>query len=235
MQNTIDKPDKPAFLKLYDSSIGKKLITGITGLGLSLFVFIHMVGNLLMFVGHDAYNTYAYQLERLWPLLWTVEFLLLTIALIHATTGIQIFWRRLQARPVPYRTYASKGAPSLQSLSSRTMIVTGIVLGVFLVTHLLTFKFGTRYGTELAGQEVRDLARLVVEKFQQPAYTLSYTSVMVLLGFHLRHGLWSALQSLGAMAKSLRLLVYGASLFSAIAIATGFLILPLAIYFGFVS
>ena len=232
MQNAVKKP---ALLRLYNSPIGKKLTTGITGLGLSIFVLIHMVGNLLMFFSHDTYNAYAYQLERLWPLLWTVELILLAIVLIHAATGIHIFWTRRQARPVRYATYASKGGPSLQSLSSRTMIVTGVVLGIFIVTHLLTFKFGTRHTTELAGREVRDIARLVVETFQQPAYTFSYVAVMALLGSHLRHGLWSALQSLGAMAKSFRLLVYGLSLVGAIAIATGFILLPLAIFFGFVS
>ncbi|MEL6381538.1 MAG: succinate dehydrogenase cytochrome b subunit [Cyanobacteria bacterium J06626_18] len=232
MQNTVDKP---ALLRFYESSIGKKLITGMTGLGLALFVLIHMMGNLLMFVGHDAYNAYAYWLERLGPLLWAVELGLLAVVLVHAVTGIHIFWRRSQSRSVGYTTYASRGKPSMQSLSSRTMIITGVVLGSFLVTHLLAFKFGTYYTTTLAGQEVRDIARLVVEKFQKPTYTFSYVGVMVLLGFHLRHGIWSALQSLGAMAKSVRMTVYGLSLVVAGVIATGFLVLPLAIYVGLVS
>ena len=169
------------------------------------------------------------------PCYGPVELGLLTLVLLHAATGIHIFWRRSQSRSTGYDTYASKGNPSLQSLSSRTMIVTGVVLGTFLVTHLLTFKFGTYYTTTLVGQDVRDIARLVVEKFQEPAYTFSYVSVMVLLGFHLRHGIWSALQSVGTMAKSVRMIVYGLSFVGAAAIATGFLILPLAIYFGFVS
>ncbi|MBE7383417.1 MAG: succinate dehydrogenase cytochrome b subunit [Leptolyngbya sp. SIO1E4] len=232
MEKTIKQP---AILRFYHSPIGKKLTTGITGLGLSLFVLAHMVGNLLMFVGHDAYNTYAYLLERVWPLLWTVELVLLAVFLLHAATGLYIFRTRLQARPVAYATYASRGEPSLQSLSSRTMIITGGALGTFLVIHLMHFKYGTYYTTELGGQEVRDLARLVVENFRRPVYTWSYSGVVVLLGFHLRHGVWSALQSLGTMAKSFKPLLYGVSLVFAIAIATGFLILPLAIYFNLVN
>jgi succinate dehydrogenase / fumarate reductase cytochrome b subunit len=194
-----------------------------------------MVGNLLLFAGHGAYNAYAHHLESWGPLLWAVESILAAVFLLHALAGIHIYWGRLQARPEGYATYASKGDPSLQSVSSRSMIMTGAVLGIFLVIHLLNFKFGTQYTTALEGQEVRDLARLVVEKFQQPAYAFSYSGVMVLLGLHLRHGIWSALQSLGTMTKSVRLLVYGLSLVMGGAIAIGFILLPLAIYFGLIS
>lgn len=232
MQSTASQP---GFLRLYHSPIGKKLITGITGLGLVTFVLVHMVGNLLLFAGHDAYNAYAHHLESFGPLLWTVESVLVAVFVIHAIAGIHIYLGKLRARPEGYATYASKGDPSLQSMSSRTMIMTGTVLGAFLVVHLLNFKFGTQYATELDGQTVRDLARLVVEKFRQPTYAFSYSSVMVLLGFHLRHGIWSALQSLGTLSKRVRLVVYGLSLGMGVAIAAGFIVLPLAIYFRLIN
>lgn len=232
MENTA-RPS--ALLQIYRSSIGKKLITGITGLGLVLFVGVHLVGNLLLFVGHDAYNGYAHHLEALGPLLWTVETLLALVFGVHAIAGIHIFVDKLRARPEPYSTYTSRSEGSLQTLSSRTMILTGGVLAVFLIWHLLTFKFGPRYPTALEGQPVRDLARLVVEKFQQPTYAFGYSGVMALLGFHLRHGLWSALQSLGVLTRPIRLTVFGLSLLGAGAIAIGFMALPLCIYFGLVN
>lgn len=232
MQNTASPS---GFIQFYESPIGKKMLTGITGLGLATFVLVHMGGNLLLFAGHDAYNAYAHHLEQLGPLLWVVEAVLLSVFLIHAIAGIHIYLGKLRARPDPYATYATKGDPSLQSLSSRTMIMTGVVVGTFLVFHLLNFKFGTHYTTAVAGEPVRDLARLVVEKFQQPAYAFSYSGVTVLLGFHLRHGVWSALQSLGTMAKPIRLTAYGLSLAFAVAIAVGFIALPLAIYFQMLS
>lgn len=232
MQNTATQS---AILQFYYSPIGKKLITGVTGLGLVTFVLVHMVGNLLLFAGHDAYNAYAHHLESLGPLLWTVESVLAAVFIMHAIAGIHIFIGRLRARPAAYTTYASKGEPSLQSLSSRTMIATGGIMAAFLVIHLLNFKFGTRYVTPIDGQSVRDLARLVVEKFQQPAYAFGYSGVMVLLGFHLRHGIWSALQSLGTMAKPVRLGIYGASLAVGVAISAGFIALPLAVYFHLIS
>lgn len=232
MQSTASQP---GFLRLYHSPIGKKLITGITGLGLVTFVLVHMVGNLLLFAGHDIYNAYAHHLESFGPLLWTVESVLAAVFVIHAIAGIHIYLGKLRARPEGYLTYASKGDPSLQSLSSRTMIMTGTVLGAFLVIHLLNFKFGTQYATELDGQTVRDLARLVVEKFRQPTYAFSYSGVMVLLGLHLRHGIWSALQSLGTLSKRVRLVIYGLSLGMGVAIAVGFILLPLAVYFRLIN
>jgi succinate dehydrogenase / fumarate reductase cytochrome b subunit len=217
------------------SPVGKKLITGITGLGLALFVLIHMVGNLLMFVGDDAYNAYGRLIESLGPLLWLIELGLLGFVLVHAGYGIYLSVQNRRSRPVPYTTYTSRGYPSLQSLSSRTMVWTGTVLGIFIVTHLLTFKFGPYYLTDLNGHEVRDLARLVIEVFHQPVYTVSYTAVMVLLGFHLRHGLWSAVQSLGVLVQPWRSLAYGLSLVLAAGIAIGFFALPLAIFWGYLD
>ncbi|MGD1930484.1 MAG: succinate dehydrogenase cytochrome b subunit [Leptolyngbyaceae cyanobacterium] len=228
MHNTASSP---ALLKFYASPIGKKLLTGFTGLGLAFFATVHMVGNLLMFVSHEAYNTYAYYLERWILLLWLVEMMLAITFLVHAIAGLQIFWRRRRARPEGYAVYASRGEPSLQSISSRTMIVTGSVLLTFLIIHLVNFKFGTYYLTAVQGEPSRDLARLVIEKFQRPVYAFSYTGVMVLLGVHLRHGLWSALQSLGLLTKAVRWGIYGLSLVLGVAIALGFVVLPLAIYF----
>ncbi|MGD1951564.1 MAG: succinate dehydrogenase cytochrome b subunit [Leptolyngbyaceae cyanobacterium] len=219
--------------KLYQSSIGKKLITGVSGLALVTFVILHMLGNLILLVSADGYNRYGYLLERSGPLFWLIELALLGIVVFHILMGVQIFLGRLQARPQRYATYKSAGAPSYQSLSSRTMIVTGLVLGSFLVWHLLTFKFGVRY--TVPGSDMRDLARLVIEKFRQPVYTVSYIGVITILATHLRHGIWSALQSLGALNANIRPAIYATSLVLAVGIATGFVVLPLAIYFGFVG
>lgn len=227
---TVPAPNR--VIRLYQSSIGKKLITGISGLALVAFVMIHMTGNLILLGSADSYNQFGHFVEHLGPLFWLIELILLGFIGLHILMGVQIFLGRLRARPQGYSTYASAGTPSYQTLSSRTMIVTGIVLGSFLVWHLLTFKFGTRY--TVPGSEVRDLARLVIEKFQQPLYAFSYVGIMVLLASHLRHGIWSALQSLGALNATVRPIVYGASLILAIGIALGFVVLPLGIYVGLV-
>ncbi|MEM1243073.1 MAG: succinate dehydrogenase cytochrome b subunit [Cyanobacteria bacterium P01_H01_bin.26] len=225
--------DSNRLLMLYQSAIGKKLITGVSGLALATFVIIHMVGNLVLLVSANGYNQYGHYLELLSPLVWLIDLVLLGLVVVHSWMGINIFLGRLRSRPQAYTTYASAGKPSYQTLSSRTMIVTGLVLGSFLVWHLLTFKFGIRYTAP--GSDVRDLARLVIETFQQPLYVLSYTAVIAMLASHLRHGLWSALQSLGALHAGIRPIAYAISFVLAVGIALGFIVLPLGIYFGVVA
>lgn len=231
--NSMPSAESNRLLTLYKSPIGKKLITGVSGLALVTFVVVHMTGNLLLLVNADGYNQYGHRLEQWWPLLWLIELTLLGFIIFHIVMGVQIFWGRLQARPQGYTTYTSAGDPSYQTLSSRTMIVTGVGLGSFLVWHLLTFKFGVHY--TVPGSDVRDLSRLVIETFQQPLYAFSYTGVMLMLASHLRHGIWSAFQSLGTLNAAIRPAVYATSFVLAMGISLGFVVLPLSIYFGLIT
>lgn len=221
-------------LLLVQSPIGKKLLTGITGLTLALFVGVHMLGNLTLFFSAEAYNQFGHFLEQVWPLTYLIELVLSLSLFLHASLGIQIWLNKREARRDNYAVYESAGASpekqSYQSLSSRSMIISGAVLGGFLVWHLLTFKFGLHY--EVNGTGIRDLARLVIETFQQPIYTVSYVAIFSLLALHLRHGLWSAWQSLGALNQSVRPFAYSLSLALAVLLALGFGVLPLAIYFN---
>ena len=232
------------WMTIAQSSIGKKILTGITGLGLVTFIVVHMMGNLVFFVSADAYNHYAYTLEQLAPLVWIVEGLLLMGIIVHAVLGVQIYLNKRQARTIQYDTYHSTGEPSHQTLSARTMIWTGGVLAAFIVWHLLTFKFGPHYLIEgntqgiqnaVAMGPTRDLARLVIEAFRQPLYTFSYTGFLTILGFHLRHGIWSAFQSLGLLNKGSSVWITTVSGVGAIALSLGFLVLPWAIYLGWIN
>ncbi len=227
--------DRPKLINFYTSPIGKKIITGITGLSLSLFVLVHMAGNLTLLAGSKAYNQLAHFLESLGILLYVIEFSLLGLAILHILVGIKIRLNTLQARPIGYSQIKSVGEPSKQSLSSRSMLITGVVLLGFLVLHLATFKFGTYYTTIINGVEMRNLSRLVIEKFRNPAYAFGYTGVMIMLAFHLRHGIWSAWQSIGLLNSKISPFVYAIALILAILIATGFIILPLSIYFNFIN
>ncbi len=214
----------------YQSPIGKKILTGLTGLGLVSFVLVHLLGNLTLFFSAEAYNDLAHVIKRLGPVTYAIEIGLVAIALIHATIGIKIYLGKRQARPVGYTEYVSAGEPSRQTLSSRTMIASGLILAVFLVVHLATFKFGTYYSLPESGH--RDLARLVFETFHKPGYTAGYVLVLAVLGLHLRHGLWSAWQSLGVATRPEMVAM---SVGMGGAIALGFMGLPLAIYFGLIG
>lgn len=228
-------------LAAFSSPIGRKLLTGITGLGLTFFVLMHMSGNLiLLFKGEAAYNEYSHTLISLGPILYTIEIGLLLFFIIHAVLGVKIYLGKKRARPRNYEAYQSAGEPSRQSLSSRTMIFTGVILLGFLVIHLISFKYGPGgpgnahpdYLTTVNGVEMRDMAKLVLVKFQSPLYTFGYVAVMLLLAFHLRHGVWSALQSLGAMNPKMTPVTYTLGGLFGLLIGLGFLVLPVAIFFG---
>ena len=216
------------------SSIGKKLLTGITGVGLMVFLVLHLAGNLNLLIGKDAFNGYTHKLEGLGELLIVIELGLLAVFLLHVGSAVSVWNANRAARSIKSSVVQSKGPPSRQTTSSRSMIITGGVLFVFIVLHVWQFRFGPSvregYVTPLANEQVRDLYRLVVEKFKQLPFVVGYMTAMVILGLHLRHGFWSAFQSLGLLNQRLRTLAFSAGLFVAAILAFGFLILPLYIY-----
>jgi succinate dehydrogenase / fumarate reductase, cytochrome b subunit len=240
-----------SLITAFQNSVGRKILTGVTGIGLTLFLITHLSANLTLFAldptslasGDNAFNRYALFLKDLGWLLYIVEFGLLAIFLIHAYLGVAIYLRKRKARPEAYAKYKSRGGPSKQGFSSRTMIITGTILFLFVGMHLKTFKFGPGWNEEPAytvmvesnGTEVpmRDLSKLTVEIFQSEVYVGVYMAIMLLLGFHLRHGVWSALQSLGANNKALTPFLYSVAGLVGILIALGFFILPIYLYFMF--
>lgn len=218
------------------STVGKKILTGVTGLALFFFVVVHLAGNLLLFSSSpEPFNSYSHELTRLGGSLYFAEGLLLLAFLIHAGAAVAVTLGNRRARPRPYLRWESRGAPSRKTLSSSTMIWSGLVFLVFTVIHLKTFKFGPDleegYVTYVDGEPVRDLYRLVVEVFSNEAYVVGYVAAMIFLGFHLHHGFWSAFQSLGAHHPRYSPLLYGAGLVFAILLAAGFLVIPVWIYF----
>ncbi len=218
------------------SPVGRKVLTGLTGLGLVLFVIVHMLGNLTYLQGGDAYNLYAHKLASYGVLLYMLEIGLAAFFAVHAYIGINIYLRKRRARGGRYNTYKTAGKPSRQSWASRTMILSGVVLLVFLVLHLMHFKFGPGvaegYVVAVDGAEIRDLRRLMTEKFQSPLYAFGYPAVIVLLGFHLRHGFWSALQSLSFTSPRWNAVLYALGAAIGLIVGTGFIIVPLWIYFS---
>jgi len=221
----------PSFLQALQSQVGRKILTGVTGIGLILFIIGHLIGNLTIFGEGQAFNEYTLALESLGWLLYLIEAVLVVGFLLHAWLGISIWLKRRKARPEGYEEYHTKGGPSHQTWASRTMIFTGIVLLVFLVIHLDSFKFGATETIMIDGEQARDLKALVVEKFQEPLYAFGYTFVMILLGFHLGHGFWSAFTSLTMKHKKFSGVIYSIGIIFAILMAVGFIFIPLYIYF----
>jgi len=215
-----------------NSQVGRKIATGVTGIGLVLFIIVHLIGNLTYFAGADAINTYSYTLHQMGPILWVVRLGLLAFFLYHAWLGFSIWLGRRRARPEGYVVHATRGEPSRQNWSSRSMILTGILLLLFVITHLITFAFHDFQTAVVNGTEMHDVHQRLTEVFQSPLYTIYYVVIMALLGMHLRHGVWSAFQSLGWMSRKTNPIIYSISYVLALIIAIGFIGLPISIYFG---
>lgn len=217
------------------SSVGKKFITGITGLILVLFLTAHLIGNLLLFVGPEAFNGYAYFLEHFlhgWAI-YLAEAGLILFFVMHIGAGISVVRSKRAARPTPYVKVTNAGGRSRKSVSSSSMIVTGLVLLIFVVLHVRMFKYGETETVLVHGHEAKDLYGLVVYAFKSVPIALSYTVVMALLGLHLRHGIWSAFQSLGVSNPRFSGVIYIGGIALAVLLAFGFLLFPLIILLFF--
>ena len=208
------------------TSVGKKALIGLTGLLASLFTLTHMAGNLLILVGSEAYNKYSHALITN-PFLPVAEIGLVVIFLTHIGLAIWVTCENRKARQVRYAMLSKeKGA----TFAARTMILSGLLILVFLILHLITFKYGTSYSVIYNGVEMRDLYRLVVEKFTQPLYVFWYLISLVVLGFHLSHGFAAVFQSMGFTSR-INPVVKKTGYVFAVLIAAGFISQPIYIYF----
>ena len=210
------------------STIGTKVIIALTGLALFGFLITHLAGNLLILAGPEAFNNYSHKLISN-PLIYLAEAGLALIFVLHIWKTAANYFRNRAARPSGYEMKRPAGHTSRKTLSSTWMIVSGTTILVFVILHLKTLKFGPYY--EAAEPGVRDLYRLTIEVFQRPGYVIWYVVAMVLVGMHLRHGITSALQSLGAMPPGLTRKVLAAGAAVAVLIAGGFAVIPIWIYF----
>ena len=221
----------PSIKKALSSQVGRKIMTGITGIGLILFLVGHLAGNLAIFGSKDAFNIYAKTLENLGPLLYLIEAGLAFFFIYHTILGVSIWLGRKKARPEKYDTYKTKGGASHQSLASKSMIYTGSIVLIFVIVHVWTFKFGATEMVELpSGEIAKDLRGLVIDKFTTPGYALGYTFVLSLLILHLSHGFWSAFTSLGMKNGEGSKKVQAGAYAFAIILMLAFIFIPLYIF-----
>lgn len=209
------------------SSVGTKVLIALTGLALFLFLITHLAGNLLVLAGPETFNAYSHKLISN-PLIYIAEAGLAAVFLLHIWKTVRNFFRNSAARPTRYAVKKPAGHTSRKSVSSTTMIVSGTTILVFLLLHLKTFKFGAYYDAAEPG--VRDLYRLTLEVFHKPGYVIWYVIAMVFIGMHLRHGITSALQSLGAIPSGVTRKVLTAGVIIAALIAGGFAMIPIWVY-----
>jgi len=168
------------------SSIGKKLIMAITGLGFCIFLISHLTGNLIIYAGKDSFNSYAERLHTLGSLLILAEIGLLFLGVVHVSTGAYLSYQNFRARPGRYKKKKNAGG---RTIGSSTMPYTGFLILIFIIFHLIDFHF-----VEKAD---RSIYQIVLETFSNPGYTIFYILSMAVVATHVDHGFWSLLQTLG--------------------------------------
>lgn len=221
---SVDARVRPFFL----TSIGKKYLMGITGLVWAGFVFGHMAGNMLMYISADLYNAYGHALTS-GMAIYAIEAVLVTCLLVHVVCAVSLTLENRAARG-PKRYAVSSSGDKNASLASKTMAIQGSVILAFIILHIITFKYGTYYETTVNGVVMRDLHRLLIEVFQQPMYVIWYLVALVLLGFHLAHGVGSIFQSLGLKNERTESTINKVSWVYGVVVAGGFLAQPIYIF-----
>ena len=181
-------------MSYFSSSIGRKQIVGICGLGLSLFILTHMLGNMLVFLGPQAYNEYGHALTSN-KLIYIAEAGLLALIIGHVIYAVILTLRNKRARSQAYAVAAT--GEKKTNFAAKTMIYQGVVILVFIVHHLITFKYGEEYEVEYGGVVIRDLYRLMAETFNNPLYVVWYVIAVIILWTHVGHGFSSSFKSLG--------------------------------------
>jgi succinate dehydrogenase / fumarate reductase cytochrome b subunit len=181
-------------LRIFSSSVGTKILIGLTGLFLAVYLIVHILGNLVVFLGPDTFNAYSHALISN-PLIPVIEVVLLVGFLLHIYKTVTMYLANRQARPVGYAMKKGAGPPSRKTLASSTMIISGLWLLVFVVIHVRTFKFGAHPVTE---EGITDLYKIEMDAFRSPLVVSFYLLSMLVVGSHLWHGIVSGFQSLGA-------------------------------------
>ena len=185
----------PRFRRAFSSSVGTKLLIGLTGLLLFAYLILHLAGNALVFAGPEVFNRYSHALISN-PLILPIEIGLLLIFLLHIYKTARMWMHNRAARPVPYLRKEYAGHTSRKSFASSTMIASGVITALFVIVHVKQFRFGTYYQT-VSDAAVRDLYRTEIEVFAHPLWVGLYAICALIVGLHLRHGVASAFQSIG--------------------------------------
>ena len=217
--------------QLITSSLGKKYLMALTGLVLVLFVFLHMLGNLQIFIGPDSLNAYAHQLQTLpLPLKWGARLFLLFSVIVHIWMATLLTVENRKARPQNNVTEAVVQA----SFASRTMRWSGYILVAFIIFHLLNFTVRVVFDYsnltyDLHGERVYDVYAMVISGYNHWYVSLFYIFSMGLLCIHLSHGVSSMFQSMGLRNRHWELRLNRMAVAFGWLVFLGFISIPLSV------
>lgn len=226
-------PQRNIVSRTWGTSVGKKTVVAVTGGIFLLYVIAHMLGNLKVFFGIEAFDAYAQHLREIGEaifgyegVLWLLRVVLLTSLVLHMWAAFSLWYKAKKARPIGYQHRQRWEG----SYAARTMRWGGVIIFLFLVWHILDLTTGTV--NPLGGDESAYLK--LVASFDRWYVALFYVLAVVALGFHIRHGLWSAIQTFGANSALKQNALKTFAFVVAAVITIGFAIVPLSVMFGLV-
>ncbi len=202
-------------------------VTGIIGIG---FVLAHITGNMLVFRGPNAINSYSHFLHGPGAeLLWVARIVLIAAVILHIAAAYSLTQQSHAARPEGY----VERVPQVSTLASRFMRWGGVLILIFIVLHILHFTTGTLSpgGAYVEG----DVYHNIVQSFHVWWVALFYMVSMAVLGLHLYHGAWSSARTLSITGDSPNPLHHRLSLLIALVVWLGFTIVPLGVLLGWVG
>lgn len=218
---------------LWGSTVGKKAVMAVSGLILLGYLVAHLLGNLKIFFGPGEFNEYGHWLRTMgapvlhheWAL-WIVRVVLLAAVVLHGVCAYQLSRRDIGARPTAY-VHKRRRA----SYATRTMRWGGIILALFIVWHLLDLTTLTVNENAQPGHPYEN----VVATFSTWYGNVIYITAMLALGMHIRHGFWSAAQTLGMGSATRDRVLKTMANGLALVLTAGFISLPVAVMTGVVS
>ncbi len=224
--------------RFLSSTLGMKAVVAVTGVILFGFVVLHMIGNLKTFTGSadngvPHIDEYAHFLrtmgEPMLPYgfaLWVTRIVLIVAVVLHVGMVIALQRRNSAARPVGYD---HRPVREVSSFAARTMLVSGVLILVFVIIHLLQFTTGTIQLTPIVPEQVYTN---LYNAFTVWFVALFYVVAMVLLGFHLYHGVWSLFQTLGIDNPDRNRVLRLTAAIAAVSLVAGFSSVPLLFTLG---
>ena len=207
------------YLFILGSSVGKKMLMAVTGLGMTGFLAVHLLGNVMAFAGAEAFNGYAAKLHSLQPYLSVFNIGLATLGLVHIVVGIILFFGNLKARPTRYKVYQNPGG---RTFGSNTMPYTGVLILIFVIFHLLKFTF--------VDKSVTPIYQQMAATFANPLWVIMYVVAMVIVAVHISHGFWSLFQTFGINHSHHMPLIMKLGLVVTFVFGIGFGILPIYLW-----
>lgn len=216
------------------SSVTLKLVMALTGIVFALFVTVHMIGNLKVYTGAEHFDAYAHWLRTLLePLLpyegalWIFRVVLSVCLVAHVGSAFLLTARAHRARG----RFRRRGMRSFSSFTARTMLVSGLVLLLFIVFHILDLTLGAPPAGTTEFVPGHAYANLIAS-FSRPAVAIFYLLAMAVLGAHLAHGLWTAVQDLGVTGRRTRQVCAAVGGLLAMAVMVGNMTIPVAVWMG---